>query len=45
MGGALACTREMRNANRILVGKPEGKRPLWRLGIDWRIILKWILNK
>jgi len=26
----------------MLAGKPEGKRPLIRLGIDGRIILKWI---
>ena len=25
---------------RVLVGKPEGKRPLDRLGMDGRIILK-----
>jgi hypothetical protein len=29
----------------ILVGKPEGERPLGRLCIDGRIILKWILEK
>jgi hypothetical protein len=28
-----------------LVGKPEGKRPLGRLGVDRRILLKWILGK
>jgi hypothetical protein len=26
---------EMRNANRILVGKPEGKRPLGRPRCGW----------
>jgi hypothetical protein len=26
--GLIACMREMRNAYKILVGKPEGKRPL-----------------
>jgi hypothetical protein len=26
---------EMRNANKILVGKPEGKRPLGRLRRRW----------
>jgi hypothetical protein len=28
--GHVACTGEMRNAYKILVGKPEGKRPLGR---------------
>jgi hypothetical protein len=32
---------EMRNAI-ILVGKPEGKRPLEELGIYVGIILEWI---
>jgi hypothetical protein len=31
----------MRNAFTASVGKPEGKRPLGRLGINGRIILKW----
>jgi hypothetical protein len=29
---------------RVLVGKPEGKRPLGRPGIYGRIILRWILR-
>jgi hypothetical protein len=29
---------------RVLVGKPEGKRPLERLGVDGRIILRWIFR-
>jgi hypothetical protein len=33
------------NAYRILVGKPEGKRPLGRASHRWKIILKWILEK
>jgi hypothetical protein len=36
---------EMRNAYKMLAGKPEEKRPLIRLGIDGRIILKWISEK
>jgi hypothetical protein len=28
--GNIGCTGEKRNAYRILVGKPEGKRPLGR---------------
>jgi hypothetical protein len=40
----------MKNAYKILVGKPEGKRPLgrsrcrWEDNIDRAIILKWILE-
>jgi hypothetical protein len=29
----------------VLVGKPEGKRPLGDPGIYWRIILRWIFRK
>jgi len=32
---------ERRGVYRVLVGKPEGKRPLGRPGVDGRIILKW----
>jgi hypothetical protein len=32
------------NAYRILVGKPEGKRPLGRLRCKWVDNLKWILE-
>ena len=35
---------EKRNAYRVLVGKPEEKSPPGNLGVDGRIILKWILN-
>jgi hypothetical protein len=34
--------RGMRNIYRILVDKPEGKRPLEGLDVDGRIILEWI---
>jgi hypothetical protein len=34
----------MRNVYKILVQKPEGKRPLGDLGVDGRI-LKWISRK
>jgi hypothetical protein len=36
---------EMRNACKIFVAKPEEKRPFTHLGIDGKIILKWILQK
>jgi hypothetical protein len=36
---------KMRNAFRILIGKPEGKRQLGRPRRDGRIILKCILWK
>jgi hypothetical protein len=36
---------KMRNVYNILVGKSEGKRPLGRLDVDGRIILKWTLGK
>jgi hypothetical protein len=36
---------EKRVAYRVLVGKPEGMRPLGRPGVDGRIILIWIFRK
>jgi hypothetical protein len=33
---------EIGNAYKILVEKPQGKGPLGGLGVDGRIILKWI---
>jgi hypothetical protein len=38
--GHIACMTDKRNAYKVLVGKPEGKRPLGRLGIAGRIILR-----
>jgi hypothetical protein len=35
---------EIRNAYRILVGKPEEKNPLEDLGVDGRITLRWIIG-
>jgi hypothetical protein len=35
----------MQYAYKVLVGKPEAKRPLGRLTIGGRIILRWKLEK
>jgi hypothetical protein len=43
--GHVARMGETRNAYRILVGKPEGKRPLGRPRRRWVEILKWILER
>ena len=39
--GHVARMEKSRNAYRVLVGKPKGKRPLGRPRLDGRIILKW----
>jgi len=36
----VACIRDSRGAHRGLIREPEGKR---LLGVDGRILLKWIL--
>ena len=43
--GQVAYTGEEKNACRLLIGKPEGKYHLGNLGIDGRVVLKWILKK
>jgi hypothetical protein len=43
--GYVARMGEKRNACRILVGKPEEKRPLGTYKLDERIILRWILER
>jgi len=43
--GHVAHIGEGRGVYRILVGKPEGKRPLVRPRHSGRIILKWIFRK
>ena len=42
--GHVARMEGKRGANRVLVGKPEGKNHLEDPGVDDRIILKWILE-
>jgi len=43
--GHVARLGESRSVYRVLVGKPEGKRPLGRPGIDGRITLSRIFRK
>jgi hypothetical protein len=45
MGGPYSTIGKKRNAYRILVGKPEGKRPLGRPKVGGWIILGWILER
>jgi hypothetical protein len=45
MGRASSTQGEKRNACGILVGKPEGKRPLGRPRLGGRIILELILER
>jgi len=41
--GHVACVGEGRVVYRVLLGKPEGKRPLG--SVNGRIILRWIFRK
>jgi hypothetical protein len=49
--GNVAFIRERRVVNRVLVGKPEEKRPLgrhrrkWEDNINYLIILRWVFSK
>jgi len=43
--GHVARMGEERGAYRVLVGKPEGKRPLGRPNVDGWIILGWISRR
>jgi hypothetical protein len=45
IGRACSTYGERRGAHRVLGGKPEGRRPLGRAGMDGRIILKWIFQR
>jgi hypothetical protein len=44
MGRVRSTNGEKRHAYRILVGKPEGKRPLEDLDVGGQIIVTWILE-
>jgi hypothetical protein len=41
----VACMGERRGVHRVLVGKPEGRRPLGDTDLDGRIILRRIFRK
>jgi len=43
--GHVARVGERRGVYRILVGKPEGKRPLGDPGVDGSLILRWVFRK
>jgi hypothetical protein len=43
--GHVACMGERRGVYRVLVGKPEGKRPLGRLRCRWDDNIKMDLRK
>jgi hypothetical protein len=45
MDGACSARGEMTNAYKILVGKPEGKRPLGRPGRRWEDNIKMCLGE
>jgi hypothetical protein len=45
MGGVCRADGEERGVYRVLVGKPEGKRPRGDPCVDGRMILRWIFRK
>jgi len=45
MGGHVACIGERRGVYRVLVGKPEGKRPLGRPRRRWEDNIKMDLEE
>jgi hypothetical protein len=45
MVGACRTMGDRRGAYRVLVGRPDGKRPPGRPNVDRRTILKWIFKQ
>jgi hypothetical protein len=45
MGWACSSYGEGRGVYKVLVGKPEGKRPLGRPRRRWDVILRWMFKK
>ena len=45
MGGACSTYGERRCVYRVLFGRYEGKKPLVRLGVDGRVVLKSVFKK
>jgi hypothetical protein len=45
MGGACSAYGELRVVYRVVVGKPEGKRPLWRQKHRWEDNIKMDLQE
>ena len=43
--GRVARMGDKTGASRVLVGTPEGKRPLANPGVDGRVIINWIFKK
>jgi len=43
--GHVARMGEARRVHRVLVEKPDGKRPWGDPDVDWRILLRWIFRK
>jgi hypothetical protein len=41
----LACVGDGRSARRVLMGKTRERGLLEDLGVDWRMLLKWIFKK
>jgi hypothetical protein len=43
--GHVECVGKIRGRYKTLAGKHEGRRPLGSIGVNVRIILKWVLKK